>query len=92
MSDNTASVLMLIALFVFVSASIAEPKEDLPSLGRNKQFRMCVRMGHELRKEMAKLNKEAEKSQASQASSISQRLNEFLGRAREMFTPRRTTS
>jgi hypothetical protein len=28
------------------------------SLGRNKQFRACVRMDHELRKEMEKLNKE----------------------------------
>jgi hypothetical protein len=44
------------------------------SLGRNKQFRACVRMDHELRKEMEKLNKEAEAAQASSASTIARKV------------------
>jgi hypothetical protein len=38
------------------------------SLGRNKQFRACVRMDHELRKEMEKLNKEAEAADGQRAN------------------------
>lgn len=56
------------------------------SLGRNKQFRAGVRMQHELRKAMEKLHKQAASTETSTAKTITQRLDSFLGRARQMFT------
>jgi hypothetical protein len=58
------------------------------SLGRNRQFRACVRMEHELRKEMAKLNKDAEAAQSSWAATIMRKVNEFLQSVPRMFTRR----
>lgn len=58
------------------------------SLGRNKQFRACVRADHELRKELAEMNKEAEKHHASISSSIYDRFKEFLGLTPRMFARR----
>jgi hypothetical protein len=62
------------------------------SLGRNRQFRACVRMGHEMRKEMAKLKKEAEAAQASSAATISRKVNEFLQSIPRLFTRRSAKS
>lgn len=62
------------------------------SLGRNKRFRACVRMGHELRKEMEKLKKQVEQDHDTASARISRRLNEFLSNTARMFMPRRTTS
>jgi aminoglycoside phosphotransferase family enzyme len=62
------------------------------SLGRNRQFRACVRMEHELRKEMAKLNKNAEAAQASSAATITRKVNEFLQRVARLFTRRSAKS
>jgi hypothetical protein len=62
------------------------------SLGRNRQFRACVRMGHEMRKEMAKLKKEAEAAQASSAATISRKVNEFLQSVPRLFTRRSAKS
>lgn len=58
------------------------------SLGRNRQFRACVRMGHELRKEMEKLNKDAEAAHSSSAATITRKVNEFLQSVPRMFTRR----
>jgi hypothetical protein len=60
------------------------------SLGGNRQFRACVRMDHEARKEFEKLRKEAEQNNASSASQIVDRLNSIFKGAVKLFTPRRT--
>jgi hypothetical protein len=62
------------------------------SLGRNRQFRACVRMEHEMRKEMAKLKKDAEAAQASSAATITRKVNEFLQSIPRMFTRRSAKS
>ncbi|HEX3094610.1 MAG TPA: hypothetical protein VHW72_18375 [Candidatus Angelobacter sp.] len=62
------------------------------SLGRNKQFRACVRADHELRAELAKMRKHAEKSHASDATSVYQRFKDFLGLTPRMFARRSATS
>jgi hypothetical protein len=59
------------------------------SLGRNKHFRACVRMAHEVREAMEKLAKQQERKHTTSAASIIGRLNQFLGRTARMFTPRR---
>jgi hypothetical protein len=45
-------------------------------------------MGHELRKEMEKLNKDAEAAQASSAATIARKVNEFLQSVPRLFTRR----
>lgn len=61
-------------------------RRNMRSLGRNKRYRLCVRMRHELRKASEKLHRETAANDSSAAQTISQRLDAFLGRARQMFT------
>jgi hypothetical protein len=59
------------------------------SLGRNKQFRACVRADHELRKELASMHKEAEKSSSASSKEAqrtsTQRFRKFWGRVQRVF-------
>jgi hypothetical protein len=49
-------------------------------------------MEHEMRKEMAKLKKDAEAAQASSAATITRKVNEFLQSIPRMFTRRSAKS
>jgi hypothetical protein len=61
-------------------------RRNMRSLGRNRRHRACMRMRHELRKAAEKLHKETAAKDSSIAQTITQRLDAFLGRARQMFT------
>lgn len=59
------------------------------SLGRNKRFRACIRMGHKLRKEMENTFKAAEHKQSESAVSIFNRLSDWC---RRTFTRRASSA
>lgn len=57
------------------------------SLGANRQYRRRIRMRHLLREALAKPFAAQERKHSDSAFSITQRLNDFLGRTVRMFTP-----
>jgi hypothetical protein len=55
------------------------------SLGRNKRYRACVRANHELRAELAKMRKQAEKTHASSATRIARHPLRALSRSKKLL-------